>query len=432
MSPWLEQRRSRTRIALVAVAASLLAALLVYRRAQPETNALPAAPPGRGALSMLLQAGPGLPLVSGRTVRADLNAKVRRCHDEKAAADRGGTDIAPPSIEAMLADLGRQLAPSPAATDRALGAYLSMTRLQDRAMADFEAARPGCASDPKCQADASRAAETAGNSAREAVVRLASTTDRPEVYALAFYACHSSSEVQPSGPCTQLSAEQWARLEPGNATPWLFAADAAQKRGDAAALDEAMFRASQAPFNDSHESVFGALLQPAELQAQPLQVQVALDVGVFAIAAGLAYPGYGTAEQYCSVEAIGDPNRRQVCTDLARMMAERSDTLVSLALGLRLAERVGWPPDQLEALQQRWDAYEQIVPQDPDLDNCEALGALDSIFVDALHHGQVGALRRAVAASGRTEAQLGQLAQRRRAELKSRAEEVPAKAPEAR
>ena len=377
---------------------------------------------------MLLQAGPTLPLVSGWTARAGLNAQVKRCQDEKAAADRGGTDIDPPSIDAMLADLGRQLALRPGATERALAGYLSMTRLQDRAAADFQAANPGCASDPRCQADVSRAAETAGNAARDAMVRLASTTDRPEAYALAFYACRASRQIEP-GPCSQLSAEQWARLEPGNAMPWLFAADAAQKRGDAAALDEAMFRASQAPFNDSHESVFGALLQPTGLQAQPLQVQAAVDVGVFGIAASLSYPGYETAERYCSPEAIGDPNRRQVCTDLARMMAERSDTLVSLALGLKLAERVGWPPDQLEALQQRWDAYEQIVPRDLDLDNCEALGTLDSIVVDALRDGQIGALRRAVSASGRTEAQL---ARARRAELKRLGEEVPAGASETR
>ena len=276
MSPSLQQSRNRVAIASAAVGVALLAALLL-RRSAPQ--AVPSPAPGHGALSMLLQAGPSLPPGSARTARADLNAQVRRCQEEKAAADRGGTGIDAPSIDAMLTDLGRQLALRPGATERALAAYLSMIRLQDRAAVDFQAANPGCASDPKCQVDVSRAAETAGNDARDAIVRLASTTDRPEVYALAFYACRWSRQSQP-GACAQLSAEQWARLEPGNAMPWLFAADAAQRRGDAAALDEAMFRASQAPFNDSHESVFGALLQPAELQGQPLQVQAAIDVGV--------------------------------------------------------------------------------------------------------------------------------------------------------
>jgi hypothetical protein len=42
------------------------------------------------------------------------------------------------------------------------------------------------------------------------------------------------------------------------------------------------------------------------------------------------------------------------------MLTERSDALLSLALGTRMAERLDWPPDRLEALRDRKDAALEI------------------------------------------------------------------------
>ena len=89
-------------------------------------------------------------------------------------------------------------------------------------------------------------------------------------------------------------------------------------------------------------------------------MQVALDAAAFDVIEAASIPPYQTASKYCSLDAIKDPNRHQICADLVTMLTERSDTLLSLAPGTKMAERLDWPRDRLEALRDRKDAAFEI------------------------------------------------------------------------
>jgi hypothetical protein len=138
-------------------------------------------------------------------------------------------------------------------------------------------------------------------------------------------------------------------------------------------------------------------------------------------------------QEFCSVDAVADQNRRQVCSDLAEVMTERADTSVSLAVGWHVAKRVGWPPDRLTALYDRMAAYIQIdqtfggwpteIPKNEG--SCDFLRSLHSLVSDASRYGQIGAYQRAIAARGQTEAQLAEI---QRSEERRRFEQAQAMA----
>jgi hypothetical protein len=295
-----------------------------------------------------------------------------------------------------------------------------------RAQIDFESKHPGCAEQEECRAQEPQAVEQAAGPYREGLARLATTSNSAEVYALAFFACQSIDVPPSGGRCSQLSAEQWTRLEPDNAVPRLYAAAAAAKRGDPATADEAIFRASQARSSDSHWSAPSGLVQSPAWKAQPLEMQVALDTAVLGMIEAVSVPPYQTASKYCSLDAIKDPNRHQICTDLVTMLTERSDTLLSLALGTKMAERLDWPPDRLEALRYRKDAAFEIARRRgvPDLEDCESMRRILPWVEDMFHYGELGTMRRAIAASGLSESQL---AQALRAEQRRNADQAKAK-----
>jgi hypothetical protein len=139
---------------------------------------------------------------------------------------------------------------------------------------------------------------------------------------------------------------------------------------------------------------------------------------------------YQQVYDFCSADAVSDPNRRQVCSDLAEVMTERADRPVSLFVGSRVANNVGWPPDRLRILQDRMAAYRQIeqtvmeIPKDAG--SCDFLRSVHSAVSDASRYGQVGAYQRAIAASGKTETQLAQM--QRSEEERRRIEQAQVKA----
>jgi len=126
----------------------------------------------------------------------------------------------------MLSDLARQLSMRPAPSDRAVGAYLLMHTAVISGAMDFGAKNPGCSENEQCRTQLNQIALQAGSAHREELAQLAATSDNPDVYALGVYACSLYEPVTDSR-CSQLSAEQWARLEPDNAIPWFYVADSA-------------------------------------------------------------------------------------------------------------------------------------------------------------------------------------------------------------
>jgi hypothetical protein len=309
-----------------------------------------------------------------------------------------------------FAAAGRQLAARQSPAEHALGLYVLMMGARKQADELAEAAPPGCARDEACRAQVGRATLEMSRLYRDRIATIAAASTDSDVYALGYFACSTPVRRAEEGQCAQISAAQWTRLEPDNALPWLYVAGEAAARGDVAGQAEAYFRASRARLDDSKWTVFAPLLDTRLLPEPSQDLRDVLGVSAIGMAVANPLPNYQGLKFFCSQAALADPNRRQVCDDLADMLTARSDTLLGLMIGRTLGERLGWSPDHLNVLRDRIDANMQI-EQDTagiDTESCEARQSLRQWVTDALRYGELGAGQRAIEAGGRTTVQLAQ------------------------
>lgn len=323
----------------------------------------------------------------------------------------------PPSMYQAANDsllrLANQVAGSSVPKERALGELMQMMAGSFRAQETPGNIVLACAlNDEQCGGEVSRARAEAVRPHTDAIARVASTTNRPDVYALGFYACSWSGALSEEGGCALLSAGQWTRVEPDNAFPWFLAADAAAKRGDLAARNEAFFRASKAARLDSHQSVFADLMRSDLMRSEASEARTGIAAEIVGVLAGTPFPGYRNLLSFCGANEVSEPNRKQVCSDLAELMTDRPDLSSYLSIGIRLAERVGWPENRLAALRDWRDALMQVSDQwlAPAMtsDRCGSFAKLGASMAKVFELGQMGAAREELAASGRAVAQLAQ------------------------
>jgi hypothetical protein len=253
---------------------------------------------------------------------------------------------------------------------------------------------------PPVQGQAQPAASAAP---REALARMAVATRSPQVYALALQAC---GPQRGQGNCAMLSTDQWARLDPDNAIPWLQVATDARLRGDNAGVDEALFRMSRATISDARFGAVTALAaahMPGDVTLLAKHVVVTALMGVESAA---VLPGYQVVTQYCSAANVRDANRQQTCSALADVLVKRGTTMLDLSVGVVVGERAGWPAERVQAVRDERDAMAQISvasqPEPRSAWSCEALGKTTRYLGELVMYGEAGALRRAIKQSGQT------------------------------
>jgi hypothetical protein len=240
---------------------------------------------------------------------------------------------------------------------------------------------------------------------RQQLARLALASRDPTAYALAFYACgRVAPAAGTAGACTQISAAHWALLDPDNAVPWLYEADAAQRRNDLKGVDEALLRASQSktlrPYIETPLRLIDA---PAIRSAPPLGAGAALG-SLLGISSALPTPNLQLVSRYCAGTTKGAAERTQVCSGLAEVLAERSTVLIGMRLGAVIAERAGWPAERVAAIRTRLSALQQAQTgaiELKDLYNCAAMERSRRYLSAYARYGEVGAMERAGTASQR-------------------------------
>lgn len=238
---------------------------------------------------------------------------------------------------------------------------------------------------------------------RDSLARMAATTGDPQVYALAFNTC---GRVQPTeGACQLLNPEQWARLDPGNATPWLFALAQAAQRRDAAAQSEASFRISTSMLSDQHFFAVPGLVidhMPSDDASMPAALMLASEV--IGVEAAWSLPGYQALYDLCKASTLRDANRRQTCTAVAELLVEHSDTLLERGVGIAIGKRLGWPDERIERLRGEQTAYffspGASTAQAP-VDGCNGIRRDLATVIRHARLGEAGALREWVAQSGK-------------------------------
>lgn len=245
---------------------------------------------------------------------------------------------------------------------------------------------------------------------RDALARIAQTTDDPQIYAWAYRTCRGAPAGRPDA-CQQVQAAQWARLDPDNAEPWLAVANEASVRKDAAALDDAMFHIAAATRNHSRWGALAAALvdRAAQADADLIGVQrvIVQAMGIESVDA----TGFVSLSGYCDARSLVEPNRRETCDRVATMLTDRSTTMLARDIGISMGRRLGWPADRLLSLSQQRDAGQQASllrgsASTSDPLSCEALRAEIGNAREIAEFGEIEKVRRDVAASGKSVAQL--------------------------
>ena len=283
--------------------------------------------------------------------------------------------------------------------------------------------------DPRRQAAALYVDAARVPASRDALARLAAASMDATVYAWAWQVCRPVAlQPQPEGSCRMLNAEQWARLDPANAAPWLALAAMAQARRDAVAVDEAMFHAVSARHHDAGSGRLAALL----IDAAPADPTQALGVWLLAVRAfadtqPLDGNGHGNgngiaaADRYCRRDDLADANRRATCERIAVLLASRSNARDARELGGRLGKRLDMPERQrLARSEPKREQARGALDAEAEAEAGAGAGALAQTVVDARvsscaglrerlarvrgsgDSADVDALQRAVDAAGRS------------------------------
>ncbi len=234
------------------------------------------------------------------------------------------------------------------------------------------------------------------------LVEAALATRDPKVYALAFQSCQRPGET--STACASLSAAQWARLDPGNAAPWLDLLEEAAARRDVPGIEESLFQIGHAernerryfapmiPVLDSVPDDDASLLDILSLIQQPLAVSTA------------AFHGLAPLTRICRGDALADANRRQACAAAADVLVDRSDSLLDMRMGAAVVANLTGSTVRGDVVRAAFDGW--LKTAEIDLFDCGSVRRGLARLRGQAVVGEAGQLRRWIEQSGLTSAQL--------------------------
>ncbi len=191
-------------------------------------------------------------------------------------------------------------------------------------------------------------------SAVDQLARMAAMSGDPQVYAFAYEACSPDGlnfHVR-EGSCQLISADQWARLAPNDAEPWLQLASQALARADMDATTSALARAAQAQAIGIHAGAPLALAAASLSDSMPLLEQTAVLAEFGGLGASAPPVGLDVIDTACAEPALRDAARHTACDSLAKMLVERGRLSATVTAGAQLGERLGWPAERTGAILQ--------------------------------------------------------------------------------
>jgi hypothetical protein len=248
---------------------------------------------------------------------------------------------------------------------------------------------------------------------RNEAVQLAADAGDPAVYAMALSMCGTAAAADAESACQQLSLQQWARMDPDNAVPWLLLAGKARALHDNTAEAEAFGHAAAAHKIDSYgDSVFAFAEPELPQDVTPLERSY-LATEVMGIESGVRLPQYSVASQHCSTNAMQDSTVQQQCNSLAELLVTKGANLLDLALGRSIGARAGWPSERVKNLALEQHALMQaLMQQAPSYDDkmwtCDAVSRLNAYEIRRVRLGELGAAREVLERSGETAEEMAQ------------------------
>ncbi len=238
---------------------------------------------------------------------------------------------------------------------------------------------------------------------RDALARSVVSSTDPKAYALAFNVCRSNKRNE--GACQLLSASQWARLDPGNATPWMTLLSEAKARKDRAAEEDALHQIATAQRSDlGFFATVGVALSAAPDDDASVLAAWGTAVELIGMAAAWSMPSYQHVMVACKGAALNDSNRRQTCSAIAQVLTERSNSFIEQSVGGSIGKHLGLPAERREWQSAEYSAY--LAAQGASSTGHQSLACADlrrglEGFRRAAAVGEIGALREWVAHSGK-------------------------------
>ena len=203
---------------------------------------------------------------------------------------------------------------------------------------------------------------------RRQLAALAVRSTDPRLYALAFETCRGSLD----DGCHVLSARRWVDLDAGNALPWAFLLQEAVAKGDVSGQQEAWFHMAKADrFDERSLAQLAPIIASSNGSAGD---QVAAEsLSVLAIGIAAAWPLPWEPWRGCARPAArADSNRAQLCTSLADVMFEQSDSIQRRSLGASLTKRLSGDATRSAIVNQEIDAWVKEF-KEPGESSCESL-----------------------------------------------------------
>jgi hypothetical protein len=225
---------------------------------------------------------------------------------------------------------------------------------------------------------------------QEQLARLAETTADPRVYALAFRTClKNGAEDAPA--CQSLNARQWARLDAGNAMPWMYVLAESIAQADLAGRDDALFQiASSARVEQRSFAVAQAILDQAGTDGPSLVAANELVTQARGMDAIQALPLLALVG-ICRDRSGLDEDTARRCGAAAELLVSRSDTLALRDYGGQVDFAVTSDPARRDHL--RMEAVKLgSAPQPHKAGGCKAMQDAQAFLRRAAEEGEVAAL----------------------------------------
>jgi hypothetical protein len=239
---------------------------------------------------------------------------------------------------------------------------------------------------------------------QDALVHDALGADDARVYRLAYATCYPNIAFVLQGPlpaaapsCAQLSAETWARLDPGNAEPWLYALDRADTLGDVGAQRAALARLAESTRLDIHffagsAAVARQRMRDVDLAAQTTSAMQAI---------GTAEPPFQSLTRRCHNLGGGDPALAATCDRVAAVFYEHSDSFIGRAIGGSLHRLATGDPTWLDRAHQEQHERAGFAMPESDGGPCGLHRATLAQFIEMDKFGELRLARRAASGASR-------------------------------
>jgi hypothetical protein len=233
---------------------------------------------------------------------------------------------------------------------------------------------------------------------QDRLARLAASSSDPHVYALAYRECRKSSQEDAARGCQMLSARQWARLDRGNALPWVYELDDASVSGDLAARDEALSQiAASTRIEERPFAAAGVIIAHTGTDGVDLVAANTLVTQSLALADTQTLPLY-TLLSTCH-SGSEDAGLMQPCTQAAELLVRRSDSLGLRRVGAAIDFAVKGDATRRDRLSDKTSLLASAAPK-REAGGCAWLRETLAYQRRAGDVGEISALRERAGASG--------------------------------